>query len=46
MKHGRKIYDNEKVLVGNQGGKRLLVKPRCRWEVNIETDLKKEDEKV
>jgi hypothetical protein len=29
----------ERVLVGKPEGKRLLGRPRCRWEDNIKTDL-------
>jgi hypothetical protein len=36
-------YGGEKrciqVLVGRPEGKRPLVRPRCRWEVNIKMDL-------
>jgi hypothetical protein len=28
-----------RALVGNQGGRRLLGKPRHRWENNIKIDL-------
>jgi hypothetical protein len=29
-----------RILVGNQNGKRLLGKPRCRWVDNIKMDLR------
>jgi hypothetical protein len=31
--------DVHKVLVGKPEGKRLLAKPRCRWENNIQMDF-------
>jgi hypothetical protein len=37
MGEGRGIY---RVLVGNPEGKRSLGRPRCRWEDNINMDLK------
>jgi hypothetical protein len=37
MGEERKVY---KVLVGNPEGKRLLVRPRCRWEYGIRMDLR------
>jgi hypothetical protein len=30
-----------RVLVGKPEGKRLLVRPRCRWEDNIKMDVQK-----
>jgi hypothetical protein len=33
--------DVHKVLVGKPEGKRLLGRPRHRWEYNIKMDLKK-----
>jgi hypothetical protein len=36
MGEGRGVY---RVLVGKPEGKRLLGRPRCRWEGNIKTDL-------
>jgi hypothetical protein len=37
--HGelRHVY---KILVGNPEGKRLLRRPRCRWEDNIKMDFR------
>jgi hypothetical protein len=37
MGEERKLY---KVLVGKPEGKRLLGRPRCRWEVGIAMDLR------
>jgi hypothetical protein len=37
MEEGRGIY---RILVGRPEGKRPLVRPRCRWEDNIELDLR------
>jgi hypothetical protein len=37
MVEGIGIY---RVLVGRPGGKRPLVRPRCRWEDNIKMDLR------
>jgi hypothetical protein len=34
--HGGGVY---RVLVGRPEGKRLLVRPRHRWEVNVKIDL-------
>jgi hypothetical protein len=34
-----KIINVNKVLAGKSEGKRLL-EDRCRWEINVETDLK------
>jgi hypothetical protein len=28
-----------KILVGKQEGKRLIGRPRCRWEDNLKMDL-------
>jgi hypothetical protein len=36
MGEGRAMY---RVLVGKLGGKRLLVRPKCRWEDNIMMNL-------
>ena len=36
MEEGRGVH---KVLVGKPEGKRLLGRPRCRWEDNIKMDL-------
>jgi hypothetical protein len=36
MGEGRGVY---RVLVGKPEGKRLLGRPRCRWEGNIRMDL-------
>ena len=36
MEEGRGVH---KVLLGKPEGKRPLVRPRCRWEDNIKTDL-------
>jgi hypothetical protein len=36
MGEGRGVY---MVLIGRPKGKRLLVRPRCRWEDNIKMDL-------
>jgi hypothetical protein len=36
MGEGRGVY---RVLVGKSEGKRLLGRPRCRWEDNIKMDL-------
>jgi len=36
MGESRGVY---RVLVGKPEGKRLLGRPRCRWEVNIKMDL-------
>ena len=36
MGETRGVY---RVLVGRHVGKRLLVRPRCRWENNIKMDL-------
>ena len=36
IREGRGVY---KVLVGKPEGKRLLVRPRRRWEYNIKMDL-------
>ena len=36
MEEGRGVH---KVLVGKPEGKKLLVRPRPRWEDNIKTDL-------
>jgi hypothetical protein len=36
MGEGRGVY---RVLVGKPEGKRLLRRPRCRWEDNIKMDL-------
>jgi hypothetical protein len=33
----RKVY---RILVGKPEGKRLLGRPRCRWEDGIRTDLR------
>ena len=38
MKEGRSIFKN---LTGTPTGKRPLGRPRCRWEGNIRTDLKR-----
>jgi len=35
-----KMKNAYKILVGKLEGKRLLGRPRRRWEVNIRTDLK------
>jgi hypothetical protein len=37
MRKMRNVYRN---LVGQPEGKRPFWRPRCRWEGNIETDLK------
>jgi hypothetical protein len=37
MGEERKVY---KVLVGKPEGKRLLGRPRCRWEDDIRMDLR------
>jgi hypothetical protein len=37
MGKGRGVY---RVSVGRSEGKRPLGRPRCRWEDNIEVDLK------
>jgi hypothetical protein len=37
MGEGRGVY---RVLVGRSEGKRLLGRPRCRWEDNIKLDLR------
>jgi hypothetical protein len=37
MREGRGVY---RVLVGWPEGKRLLGRPRCRWEDNIKVDLR------
>jgi hypothetical protein len=37
MEEGRGVY---RVLVGKPEGNRPLVRPKCRWEDNIEMDLK------
>jgi hypothetical protein len=37
MGEGRGVY---RVLVGKPKGKRLLGRPRCRWEDNIKLDLR------
>ena len=37
MKQSRNAY---RVLVGKPEGKRLLERPRCRWEDNIKMDLR------
>jgi hypothetical protein len=37
MREKRKVY---KVLVGKPEEKRLLGKPRCRWEDGIRMDLR------
>jgi hypothetical protein len=37
MGEERKMYG---VLVGKQGGKKPLGRPRCRWEDGIRTDLR------
>jgi hypothetical protein len=29
-----------RILVGSPEGRRLLGRPRCRWEVNVKTDLR------
>jgi hypothetical protein len=29
-----------RILVGKQGGKRPLGRPRCRWEDNIKMDIR------
>jgi hypothetical protein len=34
---GRGVY---RVLIGNSEGKRLLGRPKCRWEDNIKLDLR------
>jgi hypothetical protein len=34
---GRGVY---RILVGRLEGKRLLGRPRCRWECNIKMDLR------
>jgi hypothetical protein len=36
MGEGRGVY---RVLVGKPEGKRLLVRPRCRWEDYVKADL-------
>jgi hypothetical protein len=36
MGEGRGVY---RVFVGRPEGKRLLGRPRCRWEDNIKMDL-------
>ena len=38
MGEGRGVH---RVLVGNPGGKRILGRPRLRWEDNIKMDLRK-----
>jgi hypothetical protein len=40
MGEGRGVYRN---LVEKPEGKRLLGRPRCRWEHNIKMDLHKRD---
>jgi len=37
IREGRGVY---RVLVGKPKGKRLLGRPRCRWEDNIKLDLR------
>jgi hypothetical protein len=37
MGEGRGVY---RVLIGRLKGKRLVGRPRCRWEDNIELDLR------
>ena len=37
MEQSRNVY---RVLVGKPEGKRPLGRPRCRWEDNIEMDLR------
>ena len=37
MEEGRSAF---KILTGKHTGKRLLGRPRCRWEDNIRMDLK------
>ena len=37
MEEGRSAF---KILTGKPKGKRLLRRPRCRWEDNIRMDLK------
>jgi hypothetical protein len=37
MGEGRGVY---RILVGRPKGKRLLGRPRCRWEDNIKIDLR------
>ena len=37
MEEGRSAF---KILTGKLTGKRLLGRPRCRWEENVRTDLK------
>jgi hypothetical protein len=40
MGEGRNVY---RVLVGNQEGKRPLLRPRRRWEDGIKMDLREID---
>ena len=37
MEEGRSVF---KILTGTPAGKRLLGRPRCRWEDNIRMDIK------
>ena len=37
MDEGRRVF---KTLTGKPGGKRLLRRPKCRWEDNIRMELK------
>jgi hypothetical protein len=36
----RKLRNAYKVFIGESKTKRLIGKPRCKWEVNIKMDLK------
>jgi hypothetical protein len=37
------LYNPGRVLVEKPEGKRKLEQPRCKWDDNVKTDLKRKD---